>query len=853
LSLPSSISFRQHAGAALPSRPTTNRIENQTKVRYGIYCLDRFWLPVFMPGDDVDPLSDFRGRLQQLFTLVRQPTYRSLEAHANRDGRALPPSTVSGLLNGPVVPRWDTVETFVRACAHYARAHQIRLDPEVVNLDRWHGEYRALENALAGQAADRERIAGRAVPARRRRLAMPAQLPADVPAFTGRVDHLIDLDELLRAPANSPEVGGRPTTVVITAIDGTAGVGKTALAVHWAHQVRDRFPDGQLYVNLRGFDPSGQSMDPATAVRGFLDALEVPPQRVPVDPDAQAALYRSLLVDKRMLVVADNARDTAQVRPLLPGAPGCLVVVTSRNQLTGLVAAHAAHPLALDLLTPDEARQLLAHRLGAGRTAAEPHAVDEIITACARLPLALALVAAHAALRPDTPLHTLAEQLRDSQHRWHLLTGDDPTTDVQAVFSWSYQALTPPAARLFRLLGLHPGPGIGVPAAASLTGLPVNEARSLLDGLARASLLTEHLSGRYTLHDLLRAYATQLAHSTDTDTQRRTATHRILDYYLHTAYTADRQLAATRDPLVLSPPQPGAIPEHPADHAQALAWLTTERRVLLAAVDHAAATGFDTHTWQLAWALANFLDRRGHWHDWAGASSAAAAAAQRLADPTAQTHAHRTLARAYTRLGRLDDAHTELSHTLDLAARAGDSAGQAHTHHNLAILWERRGQPAQALDHARYALDLFRAVGHQTGQAESLNAVGWYETLLGNHQQAIASCQEALTLLQGLNDHIGQADTWDSLGYAHHHLGHHPQAVTCYQHALDLYRDSGDRFNEADTLTHLGNTHQTAGNDQAARDAWQHALTILTDLDHPDADTVRTKLNALDTQPRSTS
>src|SRR4051794_27704231 len=387
-----------------------------------------------MTGDDIDPLVIFRTRLQELFVLLRRPTYRSLEAHADRDGRVLRPSTVSGLLNGPAIPRWQTVETFIRACACHAQARQIRVRPGLVDLDRWHREYRAMENALANQAARREQVAGRPVP--RRRAIVPAQLPADAPAFTGRTEHLATLGKLLPDAPISGRRGGAPDTVVISAIEGTAGVGKTALAVHWAHQIRDRFPDGQLYVNLRGFDPSGQIMESAAAIRGFLDALDVPAQRIPADRDAQAALYRTLLADKRMLIVLDNARDTAQVRPLLPGASGCLVVVTSRNQLVSLVAAHGAHPVTLDLLTRQEARDLLARRLGAERIAAEPEAAEEIITRCARLPLALTLVAAHAALRPRAALQDLAGQLRDTRHRWQTPTGDAPSTDTHAVFSW---------------------------------------------------------------------------------------------------------------------------------------------------------------------------------------------------------------------------------------------------------------------------------------------------------------------------------------------------------------------------------------------------------------------------------
>jgi DNA-binding SARP family transcriptional activator/tetratricopeptide (TPR) repeat protein len=676
----------------------------------------------------------------------------------------------------------------------------------------------------------------------RRATVVPAQLPADVSGFAGRGEHLAWLDTLLSGAATQP-----PAAVVISAVSGTAGVGKTALAVHWAHRVADRFPDGQLYVNLRGFDPSGQVMAPAEAVRRFLDALEVPPERIPVDLDAQAALYRSLLAGKRMLVVLDNARDTAQVRPLLPGAPTCLVVVTSRNQLTGLIAADGAHPVTLDLLTDEEARQLLARRLGADRVAAEPEAVAEIIIRCARLPLALALVAARAAVRPRGGLGVLAEQLRDAGHRWQLLTGDDPTTDVRAVLSWSYQALTPAAARLFRLLGLHPGPDLAEAAMASLAGLPAGMVRPVLAELTQASLLLEHTPGRYVLHDLLRAYASDLTRRLDPDQQRHTATHRILDHYLHTAHTANRLLDPAREPINLTPPAPGVAPQHAADYQQALDWFTVERPVLLAAVDHAAATGLDTHTWQLAWILRTFLDRRGHWHDWAAAGRAAVAAAHRLADPTAQARAHRHLALAYIHLHRIDDAHTQLSHALDLAAQTGNQTTQARIHNNLSYLWERRGNYPQALNHARQALTMLQATGHQRGQAVALNGVGWCHALLGDHQQALTTCQQALTLCQELGDRAGQAATWDSIGYAHHHLGHHTHAITSYQHALTLYRGLGDRYYEATTLTHLGDTHHATGNHHAAHDAWQQALTILDDLAHPDADQIRTKLADFDT------
>jgi DNA-binding SARP family transcriptional activator/tetratricopeptide (TPR) repeat protein len=669
----------------------------------------------------------------------------------------------------------------------------------------------------------------------------PAQLPADVAGFSGRSWYLKQLDALLPGPGDP-----QPGPVAVSALAGTAGVGKTALAVHWAHQVREKFPDGQLYVNLRGFDPGGRVMEPAEAIRGFLDAFGVPPQRIPPSVDAQAGLYRSLLAGKRVLVVLDNARDAEHARPLLPGTPTGLAVMTSRSQLTPLVATAGAHPLSLDVLPVQEARELLARRLGPSRLAAEPQAVQQIIACCARLPLALSIVAARAQ-QSGFPLSALAAELADAARRLDALDAGDAATQVRAVFSWSYHSLTPAAARLFRLLGLHPGPDVSAAAAASLAGHPPVQTRPLLAELARANILTEHTAGRYTFHDLLRVYATDLTHTHDSPDQRRAATIRLLDHYTHTAHAAARLLNPALDPipLALTPPGTGTTSEHLTGHQQAMAWLTAEHPVLLATLQLAADTGHHTHAWQLAWALDTFLLRRGHWHDRAAAWQTALAAADHLRDPAAQARTHRGLARAHTMLGRYRDAHTHLKHALNLQAQAGDRVGQAHTHHHLAYLWDRQGRPDQAIHHGRQALALFRAAGHHAGQAQALNQVGWSHALQGDHAQALTHCQQALTLFQQLGDREGQAATWDSLGYAHDHLGHHTQAADCYQHALTLFRDLGDRYEEATTLTNLGDAQHAAGNPHAARTTWRHALDILTDLDHPDADAVRAKLREL--------
>lgn len=398
--------------------------------------------------------------------------------------------------------------------------------------------------------------------------------------------------------------------MVVAAVTGTAGIGKTALAVHWAHQVSHRFPDGQLYVDLRGYHPSATAMETADAVRGFLDALAVPPSRIPATPDARAALYRSIVAGKRVLVVLDNARDSEHVRPLLPGSHTCLVVTTSRDQLTSLIATHATRPLVLDLLQPEDAQELLGRRLDARRIAAEIRATDEIIASCTGLPLALAIAAARAASNPRLPLGSLAAHLRQGRSGLDALTVGDPYGDARAVFSWSYHGLGSAAARLFRLLGQHYGPDIGLSAAASLAALPVQRTRTLLTELCRAHLLVEHRSGRYTFHDLLRAYAAELAQVHDGSSEISSALHRALDHDLHTAHAAAAWLNPDREPIRVAEPQPGVVVDDPTDREQAMAWFTAEYAVLLAAVDRAVRIGLDRHAWQLAWSLADFPDRR---------------------------------------------------------------------------------------------------------------------------------------------------------------------------------------------------------------------------------------------------
>lgn len=677
---------------------------------------------------------------------------------------------------------------------------------------------------------------------------VPRQLPAHTPHFVGRAEELRQLTELLDTTTRSGD------TVVISAINGTAGIGKTVLAVHWACQAADRFPDGQLYVNLRGFDSSASPMSPADAIRGFLDALEIPPERIPVNLDAQAALYRSLLAGRRVLVVLDNARDVDQVRPLLPGSSSCRVVITSRDQLAGLVTREGARPITLDVLSVQEARTLVARTVGPDRVVAEPDVVAEMIEHCARLPLALAIVAARGALNPNLPLRVLTDELRNEQVRLDALDAGDSAASVRAVFSWSYQHLSPPAARMFRLLGVHPGPDISLPAAASLAGTGPRQARAAMAELTRAHLASQHSPGRFAFHDLLRVYAMEQADSADSADDRGPVTRRVLDHYLHTARVAALRAYPRRDVISLTAPESGVTAETFTDCEAAWAWFDVEYPVLLAAIKLAAATRHGTHTWQLPCVLGEFFERRGHWHDWSAVMHLALAVAAGHADRPGQAHVHIGAGRSCLWLGKHDEGATHFREALNLFEEIGDEIGQAHTHLDIAGMYEDQNRQQESLIHAQRALALSPATGSLLARARALDDIGWFHTLLGHHRLALDYCQRAITLCRQLGDRRSESHTLDSLGYARHHLGDYAEAVQCYRRSLALKRELGDRYGEATTLTHLGDTHHATGDVAAARGAWQQGLQILdhlgtprrASLGYPDIDQIRAQLADVD-------
>ena len=664
----------------------------------------------------------------------------------------------------------------------------------------------------------------------RRQLTM---LPPLVRSFVGRDDLLANLDALRYDLSDA-----RAETIMV--VSGMAGVGKTSLAIRWAHRVRDGFPDGQIYVDLRGYDVSGSPVPREEAVRTLLEALGVSGDRMPASSSARASLYQRLLADRRILLILDNARDVEQVRSLLPRSPTVRVLVTSRDPLGSLVVSHGARPLQVGLFNPDEAWDLLERGFGPDRMEAEPAAVRDIIAICAGLPLALAVASARVATHAQFSLTELVAELRGRDGPLTSLAGEDPATDLRSVFSWSYRALDDAAAAVFRRLGLHWGPDISLAAVAAVVGRPAADARALLSEIARAQLVVEHRPGRYVMHDLVRAYAADLARDQQAAADNDATVSAALGFYLRTAFAADRALDPGRDVVAVPPQGPGQTSFR--DTSAALAWFAAERDVLLAALADAYARGWDEEYWLLAWSLTTFLHRRGHWQDWADSQRVAVAAARRLGRPSWQAISHRVLANALTRSGCYEDALSHYHEALALCEKLDDSRGEADTHRSLSMYHGIREELEAALFHAQRAYDLYRDTGQGLQVAKALNGVGWYQALLGSYQQALASCQEALRLLETYDDQRTRALTIHSMGYAHQRLGQRVEAARCYQDALLLYREQGDRYYEADTMAALGDIRAAAGDSMAALHMWRQALVILDDLQHPDAARLRRKL-----------
>jgi DNA-binding SARP family transcriptional activator/tetratricopeptide (TPR) repeat protein len=663
---------------------------------------------------------------------------------------------------------------------------------------------------------------------------VPRELPPSVLGFTGRRAELAALTRLLDRPAETAE--NTPAAIVISAIGGTAGVGKTALAVQWAHQTANRFPGGQLHVNLRGYDPD-QPVPAADALAGFLRSLGVPGQEIPPGQDERAARYRSLLAGRKMLIMLDNAGSVEQVRPLLPGSPGCAVVVTSRDALAGLVARHGATRLDLDLLPLPEAVSLLRGLIGR-RAEEDPGAAAALAEQCCRLPLALRVAAELAAARPYVPLADLVAELADQRRRLDLLdAGGDPRTAVRAVFSWSYRRLDPGAARGFRLAGLHPGADFDPFAAAALTGLTLEQARAVLGVLARAHLIWPAGPGRYSMHDLLRAYARDVAGASDGESdgeeEHEAALTRLLDHYLHTASIAMDTLypaESHRRPRIPTPATP--IPPV-TEQAAARAWLDTERPTLVAVAVHAAGHGSPSHASLLSATVGRYLDTGGHYPEALTIHSGARAAAQHTGDQAAEATALNYLGAVHLRQGRYQQAAGHIQQALTLFRQTGDRTAQARALNSLGNICYFQGRYQEAIDFPEQALAKYRETGDPFGTAMTLNNIAIGAERLGRYDLAARHLREALAIAADIGARDTECLALINLGIVRLRQTSCQQAASHLHRALALSREIGYRDCETEALARIGDLCQQQGHPDEAARYLREALALCRELGSP--------------------
>jgi tetratricopeptide (TPR) repeat protein/transcriptional regulator with XRE-family HTH domain len=675
-----------------------------------------------------------------------------------------------------------------------------------------------------------------AKPAQRRdQRPRPAQLPAAVADFAGREEEIAQLEAMLAARGS----GG----MLIAVIEGLGGIGKTTLALHWAHTLRPKFPDGALFADLRGYHPTGKPANPFDVLGGFLRAMGVAPEAVPHDDADRSALFRSVMDGKRMVLMLDDASDVEQVEPLLPGSANCLVIVTTRVRLGGLVVRHGARRLGLGGLASAGATMLLSGIIGAARVAAEPEAVDELVACCASLPLALRIVADRAASRPGRPLADLVAELRSESDRLDALSvAGDETTAVGNVFSWSYRALSESAARMFRLLGLFPGLEPGVPAATALLGENPGRARRLLDSLAAVHLVEESGRDGYRLHELVRLYAAERVRDEDSEATRDAALRRLGTWYLHAADTADRVLLPQRRRLPLEPASTVPTPDF-ADYAAAMAWCERERPAVVQLTHDAAERRMHDLAWRLPTALWGFFSLRNRWADLIDTHQVALASARAAGDRLGQAIALNNLGIAMANSGEPEHAHTLLSQALLLRKEIGDVWGEAAVSNNLGSLHHGRGEFNTAVAHHDRAIMLFRQVGDQCGEGRALNNLGSAYLSLGQLGAAIDCYRRGLSVLVGVDDQLGQAETLDSLGSAYQVMGDYDAAVDCHLRAVLIFRELGDRGGEAGGLDNLGTALAGHGSVMLARDSWLHALALFEEVDPIRARQVRARLD----------
>ncbi|NUP53473.1 MAG: hypothetical protein HOW97_40055 [Catenulispora sp.] len=669
------------------------------------------------------------------------------------------------------------------------------------------------------------------------------QLPPAPRRFVGRSAELAALTEAMTGN-HPPELSG------LTLLVGMAGIGKTALALTWAHRATAEFPDGRLYLDLKGFAERGAPMAADEAVRTLLDCLGVPDHLLPATADGRIALYRAVISDKRALIILDNVRHADQVRPLLPPAGPAQLLATSRNALASLVTIDLARTVALQPLPASESRELLNLRLGPERTSGREEAVAAIAEHCAHLPLALVVAAGRAWVRPEVPLEDLAEQLGAVDGGLGALDGGDAAVSVRTVLSWSYRQLSTCAARLYRLLALHPGADIAVVAAASLAGLPPVEAHAALVELVAMNMASVDGRGRYRRHSLLEAFAAERLAAEEDETARGQAYRRMVDHYLRTVVHVNMIHATTGLPTPedLAPAPPGALAVVVEDSADGIAWFDSEREVLAALLLDLAAAGMDAEVWQLACARSIGMARNARWEEDIAAARLALSATRRLGDRVAEAHVHRMFGRDLPRIGDPEGGMQHLDRALELYREAGHAAGAAETKRTMANVRFLQGEVAETLPLLRDFLDHVEATGELHAQAQGLNSLGWSYAHLGRLAEALACCRRALhlKLATGRHEHIGVL--WDSLGYIHHRMGDLEESVSCYRRAVDACVAEGDDNQMALAAMRLGDVLNDLGDTTAARVSWGEALSAFEELRRPEAELVRQRLGAIPRQ-----
>jgi tetratricopeptide (TPR) repeat protein/DNA-binding SARP family transcriptional activator len=636
---------------------------------------------------------------------------------------------------------------------------------------------------------------------------VPRHLPAPPQAFTGRAPELSDLGRIHDA-----------STVVITAIDGMAGVGKTALAVHAAHRIAGRYPDGQLFIDLHGYTQGVAPIEPAEALDHLLRALGIPGTQIPTSLDQRAALYRSRLADQQMLIVLDNAATETQVQPLLPGSPGCLVLITSRRRLAGL---DHTHTLSLDTLPTPDAVTLLRHTAGEDRLAGQPpELLTELVDLCGRLPLAIRIAAARLRSHPTWRVSHLVERLRDRQHRLGELAAGHRS--VTAALDLSYQHLSPDQQQAYRLLGRHPGPEFDAYATAALLDATLLHAGRVLDQLLEAHLLHEPTPGRYRFHDLTRAHAAHMAQAADA------ALERLLDYYLHTAATAmDAAYPYERAHRPQVPPARTPGPEL-IEPAAALAWLDTELPNLLAATDH----GRPAYLPHLSTILHRHLLSRGRYHDAESLHQQALATTRVVGDQTGQLHALSGLGDSRWRLGRYEQAADQYQQALQIARGTGNRSGELTALSGLGDVCWRLGRHGQAADQYQQALQIARGTGNRSGELHALDGLGDIHLLQGRYAQAADQYQQVLRIARGTGNRSGELHALSGLGQIHRRQGRHGQAADHFEQALRIARSTGNCSGELTALDGLGWISRLQGRYEQAADHFRHMLRIARAIGH---------------------